>query len=133
MFSHMRSINLVPFADSLIINGRLAADEILYNVLVFVPLGVYVQIYLPDWPLGRRMLPGLCLSLLFELVQYVFAIGASDITDVIGNTLGGILGVGLCILVRSCAPKRYVMVFNVVGSVIEITALLLLAILLAAN
>lgn len=133
MLSHMRSVNLIPFAGSLVINGRLAVHEIIYNMLVFVPLGVYVQIYRPHWSIGRRLLPGLSLSLLFELIQYMFAIGASDITDVIGNTLGGIFGVGLCLLVRSFAPKQYVTLFNAVGSAIEITALLLLAVLFAAN
>lgn len=34
-------------------------------------------------------------TLLYEVVQYIFAIGASDITDLLGNTLGGVIGIAL--------------------------------------
>ncbi len=35
------------------------------------------------------------LSLTFEIIQFIFAIGATDITDVITNTVGGFLGLKL--------------------------------------
>ena len=34
-------------------------------------------------------------SLTAELIQFIFAIGATDITDVITNTVGGFLGLKL--------------------------------------
>ncbi|MDP4108311.1 MAG: VanZ family protein, partial [Bacillota bacterium] len=37
----------------------------------------------------------LVLSLTFEFIQFIFAIGATDITDVITNTVGGFLGLKL--------------------------------------
>ncbi|HCH9115897.1 TPA: VanZ family protein, partial [Salmonella enterica] len=37
----------------------------------------------------------LVLSLTFEIIQFIFAIGATDITDVITNTVGGFLGLKL--------------------------------------
>lgn len=42
-----RNINLIPFRQSLAVNGKLAVDEIIYNMLVFVPFGVYTAFLLP--------------------------------------------------------------------------------------
>ena len=41
-FGQMRSINLVPFTQSVIVNNKLDVSEIIQNVLAFVPLGVLV-------------------------------------------------------------------------------------------
>ena len=41
------------------------------------------------------------MSFLYEALQYVFEIGATDITDLLMNTLGGIAGAGLLILLVS--------------------------------
>jgi glycopeptide antibiotics resistance protein len=32
-------------------------------------------------------------SMVFETVQYVFSVGTTDVTDLITNTLGGIIGI----------------------------------------
>lgn len=51
---HMRNINLIPFQESLIVNGRIDLKEIIYNILVFVPLGVYVSMFKSNWPFGKK-------------------------------------------------------------------------------
>jgi len=46
-FSNMgitRSINLIPFNDLLILNGKIDFGGIIMNVLIFVPLGIYAGI-----------------------------------------------------------------------------------------
>jgi glycopeptide antibiotics resistance protein len=48
----------------------------------------------------KVILFGLASSLLFEVFQYLFAIGGSDITDIMANTLGTIGGVCLYVLLR---------------------------------
>ncbi len=40
-----RAINLIPFQGSFDDNGVLILREIVYNVLLFVPLGVYITSY----------------------------------------------------------------------------------------
>ncbi len=129
----LRGINLIPFGDSVMVNGKLFLSEIIYNVLAFVPLGVYVELFCRDWTLGRKLLPGLCLSLTFEILQYVFAIGASDITDLLANTFGGLLGVFFHRLLRKLFREKTVTAVNVVGLLIEATALGLIVLLTAAN
>ena len=36
---NMRSINLIPFSEPLILNGKIAFGEIIMNVVIFVPFG----------------------------------------------------------------------------------------------
>ena len=130
---HIRNINLIPFKESMIVNGKVDIQEILYHVLVFVPIGVYVNIFKNDWSFAKKILPALCLSLVFELVQFIFAIGASDITDVIGNTLGGIAGLICYIIFKKIFESKTITVINVSGLVIDVIAITMLAVLLIAN
>jgi glycopeptide antibiotics resistance protein len=86
MLATHRSINLVPFAQS---GGRL---EVLINILAFIPFGFmgFVVFKKTSFWLKIGMIIGL--SFLFECLQFLFAIGASDITDIITNSFGGLLG-----------------------------------------
>lgn len=43
-----RSVNLIPFAGSGIVNDRVDVSEILLNVAAFVPFGIYVSMLKPD-------------------------------------------------------------------------------------
>ena len=43
----------------------------------------------------KAIIYGAVLSFVFEIMQFVFAVGATDITDVITNTLGTLIGVGI--------------------------------------
>ena len=92
---HFRSVNRIPFAGSVIINNRLDYDEIILNMAAFIPFGLYLSMLKPDGSFFKKVGIIAGVSLLFELSQFVFAIGATDITDLLSNTLGGAAGVGL--------------------------------------
>lgn len=127
----IRGINLIPFWYEQETSTHLR--EVLFNIIVFVPLGVYVQIFKEDWKSVAKYTVILLTSFLFEAVQYIFAIGASDITDIIGNTSGGIVGILFCGMMKKTVPKRYITIINALGVSIEITAIGLLVLLLWAN
>ncbi len=93
-FSYMgkRSINLVPYNEPLILNGKVDFGEMILNVLIFVPLGVYAGILFRRWSVVKIILLSFFISLLCEAFQFILAVGAFDITDIINNTLGGIIG-----------------------------------------
>lgn len=38
---HIRNINLIPFGESVIINGKMDFGEIIQNALAFIPFGVF--------------------------------------------------------------------------------------------
>lgn len=87
---YYRSVNLIPLKGSAY--GQLSA-EVLNNVYIFIPFGIYLSMLKGEWSFWQKTLTIAFVSITFECLQYLFAIGASDITDVIGNTLGGIIGI----------------------------------------
>lgn len=130
---HIRNINLIPFGESVIANGRVYINEIIWNLMVFIPYGLFIHILWKDGPLLKQFVPIICTSLLFETVQFIFAIGASDITDVITNTLGGIIGVFVAIGISKVVRKNWVKLINILSLTGGLLLTLFLAILLLAN
>ena len=75
---------------------RFARINLLGNVWVFVPLGVFMPWLWP--PLRRFWRFALCflaVTVAVELVQLVTLLGSCDVDDVILNFVGGSLGYGL--------------------------------------
>ncbi|MGG0250564.1 VanZ family protein [Peribacillus frigoritolerans] len=127
-----REINLIPFAGSANVNNQIDFNEIIYNVLAFIPFGIYISMLKSNWSFLKRITVIAGVSLLFEGLQFIFALGASDITDFMGNTLGGIIGVGVYIVFCKLFSTKATKILNVLASIgtIFIVALLLLLIYL---
>jgi len=88
----MRSVNLVPFKRPLILNGKVDFGEMILNVLIFVPLGMYAGALFKSWNIAKQVFLFFLVSFICEASQYILKLGVSDITDIIDNTLGGIIG-----------------------------------------
>lgn len=93
-----RFINLVPFRGN-------TTWEMEFNILVFLPFGFFFSACRPDSSFLKRLLAILFTTIALEAVQFVLSIGRSDVTDVIMNTLGGIIGI-LLFYVISLLFKR---------------------------
>lgn len=132
---HLRSINLIPYAASVIINNTVDFKEIFYNVFAFIPFGIYVSMLKPDWSFLKKAAPIAGVSLSYEVLQFVFSIGASDITDLIGNTLGGIIGIVVYYLFRQLfkTDLKTNKVLNLLALIGTVCLLALLALLIIAN
>jgi glycopeptide antibiotics resistance protein len=118
-----RAVNLIPFAGSLRSDGVLRLDELIENVVIFVPLGVYLSMVKRDWSFARKILLVVGVTVAFETIQYIFAIGRADITDVLTNTLGGLVGIGVYAVVARLLGKRTDRVINVVALVLTVFVL----------
>lgn len=81
-----RSVNLIPYGAS---GGR---REILLNVLIFLPFGILFKVVDKRSSNLTKGFVIFLVSCAFEILQYLLAIGATDITDVINNTIGGLIG-----------------------------------------
>jgi glycopeptide antibiotics resistance protein len=90
-----RSLNLVPFVTW----GQTGPSETVSNVLIFIPFGLLLALNFKKVALGRLLGVVLVFSLAVETVQFVLAIGTTDATDVVTNTLGGLAGLVLYRLV----------------------------------
>ncbi len=94
-----RAIKLMPFAAA----GEFGASapwEVLANLLLFAPLGVYLTLLAPTWRRSTIALLAAGASLGLEVAEYVIAVGRSDLTDVVVNTAGALVGSGLVAFAR---------------------------------
>lgn len=128
-----RSINLIPFSESLILNGKLAFSEIIMNVVIFVPLGIYAGILFKRWIIGKKLFLFFLISLICEGFQFILGVGASDITDIINNTLGGIIGLMIYkgiekVFKNSVKTQKFINIIAIIGTILMILLLLLLRI-----
>lgn len=130
---HLRNINLIPFGGSMITNGTINLGEIIQNLLAFVPYGLFVHILWEKKSLIKQLLPIICTSFLFEVVQFIFAIGGTDITDIITNSLGGFLGIVLAIGIFKISSKHWIKIINGISLIGAILLTLLIGMLLLAN
>lgn len=93
-----RSINL-----SLYFNGR----ESLLNMLIFVPVGLYFGALFERRRIYKNLTMIAAISLLFEAMQYAFALGSTDIMDLINNSTGGFAGLAICAMARNILKEHF--------------------------
>jgi glycopeptide antibiotics resistance protein len=83
-----RTLNLIPFAGI----SRTHLDETLYNIIAFIPFGLFMNVSFKRIDFWRKLAYICAFSIAIEITQFIFAIGRTDINDVITNTLGGLIG-----------------------------------------
>ncbi|WP_054955110.1 VanZ family protein [Paenibacillus dakarensis] len=129
---NLRNINLIPFSSPLIVNGQVDISEIILNIAAFVPFGIYLSILKEKWSFTKKGIPIFGVSLAFETFQYILAIGASDITDLIGNTLGGMIGILVFTSISYIFGDRTLKIVNgiaLIGTIIMVAFIGLLMII----
>lgn len=77
--------------------GKYVARELIGNVLLFLPLGLFltkkVKVKHCFWTVG---LIAFCLSLGIESTQYERCVGTFEVDDLIHNTWGAVMGSSIC-------------------------------------
>jgi glycopeptide antibiotics resistance protein len=119
-----RSLNFDPFSSA---SG--SPGESVDNVLVFIPFGLLLGVNAKGLRFRSKLVVVLGASIAAETAQYIFAIGATDITDVITNTLGGLIGIIGYDLSSKYIDRESLDKFIVIGGsvVLGLCALLLVA------
>lgn len=125
----LRSINLIPFYYSNQTSFHLR--EVMDNVLIFIPLGILLKML--NIENKKIIFLGFILSFTLETMQFIFSIGASDITDIITNTTGTIVGLFLYLILEKCLKDKtktnqILNILGMIGSVLFIFLILLLII-----
>ena len=125
-----RPFKLVPFVAS----GDAGASEpleLLANLLLFVPFGLYVALLAGRWRWWAATGVFAASSLLLEIAQHVISTGSFDITDVIVNTVGGLAGLALFVAARRVLRDRTDAVVGrvlVVGTAVALVAVAVFAV-----
>lgn len=94
------SINLIPFID--ILSNFI---QYIQNIILFIPLGFFLPMLWHKFESkSLTFITGLLLSFAIETIQ-LFSLRATDIDDLIMNTLGTIVGYFLFIKIKRLFPK----------------------------
>ena len=127
-----RSINLFPFQ---MINEHAFSLNVWGNVVMFIPLGIYVALQLKNFTLKKALSLIVGASLTIEIIQLTFARGATDIDDVILNTIGGLIGVLIYISFKKLFKTRAKVqkAISLLSIIIGIPIILLVVVLIIAN
>ena len=111
MFSNFTKIaNLNPF--------WIFWKDMLMNVAAFIPFGIYLEMHMHRKPFIIKALIIFGSSLIIEITQFVFMLGATDIVDLIANTLGGVLGLVTMKLLFRDKAIRVILILAAVTTVI---------------
>ena len=94
--------NMTPFWSYMeIINGKHEfIPEIIMNVVVFVPVGMFLGLTFRDLKWKSVLVVAVCISLSIEVLQFILHRGFSELDDVMHNTIGSLLGYGVYKLAR---------------------------------
>ena len=122
---HFRGLNLIPFAGSVIKNNQRDYNEIILNMIAFIPFGLYLSMIRLNWPFWKKIILAAGVSLLFEILQFLFTIGGTDITDLISNTLGGAVGVGFYYVFSKILKEKTNKILNILALIGTICVILL--------
>ena len=97
-----RNFNLIPFANlygyltaptKTMTYTKLILENIVGNVLIFIPAGAFLPLFLPKCRRFQYFMAVLLLIIvLVELTQLFSMLGMCDIDDLILNVLGGVIG-----------------------------------------
>ncbi len=85
------NVNLVPFSTFSFENTTVLR-ETTYNLIVFFPFGVLLDVNFKGLSFSKKLGIIFLVSFFAEFIQFLFGIGVADITDVITNTTGGLIG-----------------------------------------
>lgn len=103
-----RSINLIPLRgiisflsgndlvsnkDSAVVLRTFAISNLIGNIVIFIPLGVYITLFSKNKGVWKNTLIIIIISTLAEIIQVVFRFGIGDIDDIILNGIGGLVGI----------------------------------------
>lgn len=122
----VRSINLIPLhtiwgylSGYDHVSASIGMDNVLGNIIVFAPYGLYLQVIRKDKRFNISLLQIFLTSVGIEIIQFIFNLGAADIDDVILNCLGGLIGILLYkillkIVKKEDKAKNIIAVFSLV-------------------
>lgn len=135
-------VNLIPFktilgylSEGLGTSPSVSLGNVLGNIVMFIPLGVYLKIFLKDKRWFVSFLWIFISTVAIELIQFILKIGVCDIDDVILNSIGGLTGILiyriLALLVKD--ESKLNTVISIFASLVGLPVLIIMILLIAVN
>ena len=117
-----RGINLIPFNNyreglGIIPLLRIWSGRLLYAAIL-IPSGIFVSVLISKPNVFIKALIASLLSFSFEIIQWIFQIGISDITDYLMGFLGSLIGVIIFEMIRKKKKEHVIDRINDIGMII---------------
>lgn len=128
--SSLQAVNLVPFhsiTDYLFNDGTLSLGNVLGNVVLFLPPGIYLTLFNRTKKITINTLWIVLISVAVEILQYVMRVGVTDIDDVLLNGLGGFLGIIIFKIIYKIFKNKTRYVIEIASLIVGFTFLTLMA------
>lgn len=95
------------YKETFLENNKDLGKQIIGNILVFVPWGIFVPNFIRRehrflWTVGSACV----LSVIIEGIQLMFRCGLCELDDVMNNTIGAVIGYGVCKIVSVYIGKK---------------------------
>lgn len=110
------------FNPSKLPNFLPAYDQDIQNVIIFIPLGIYLGYFLKRLKFLQVFVISLLVSAVCEIFQFFSLIGACSFIDLITNTLGGLVGLLVYKIIYKESEKR-IKVLNVLSLIVIVIAI----------
>lgn len=120
----LAQFNLIPLAGTAVYNGVLNFPEILFNIISFIPFGIYMEMLFRKASWVSNLLLILLVSFLFEVTQYLLLLGIADITDLLANGLGGAIGINIMYVLTSVWREKAYARMNIFCLILTIVIIL---------
>lgn len=127
-----QSVNFIPFRTIFeylsgdMLAQAFAPSNIIGNIVLFFPLGIYFTLFNPNKKLSINVAMVALVSIFVEIMQFLFKVGATDIDDVILNTLGGLIGVLIFKLLNKILKQKIQFAIEILAPITGICAVLIL-------
>ncbi|WP_105118724.1 VanZ family protein [Streptococcus suis] len=120
----LAQFNLIPLAGTAVYNGILNFPEIFFNIISFIPFGIYMEMLFrkASWIVNLFVI--MLVSLVFEVAQYTLLLGVADITDLLANGFGGAIGINIMYVLTSVWREKTYARINVFCLVLTIFVIL---------
>ncbi len=122
MIGHgQRVLNIIPFASTFEMMSTIGLlhnlQNISGNLAVFFPMGIFIPLLMKKG-FKQTVVIVIGISVSIEVVQYILAIGISDIDDVILNTVGAIVGWSVFQYIKGKIKRTFIFRVVIVGMMI---------------
>ena len=108
--SHTSRVLLIPFwsyVEAVKESRSFYLIENLLNIILFVPIGLFLKMTFRNIKFIQILLCGLLFSLTIEISQLILYRGWFEVDDLMQNTLGAILGYFIFKILNLCMIKIY--------------------------
>ena len=123
-----RGINLIPFNN---FNKEWALTEGLM-ALLYIPVGLFTSVIIKK-SFILRLFVSSSLCIIIEILQWIFSIGITDITDYFLSIIGSFFGIILFLIIEKNAKKYIMDIINGLGLTLLSLGIIFLSLLLLLN